>query len=44
MPYYSQPERIPTLIEALNQQTVDQLKALARLLPEDMCRRAKQNW
>jgi len=27
--YYSQPERIPTLIEALNQQIVDQLKALA---------------
>ena len=34
MPYYNQPERIPTLLEALNQQIVDQLKALARLLPE----------
>lgn len=33
MPYYSQPEQIPTLNEALNIQTVDQLKALARLLP-----------
>ncbi|MBD1865360.1 MULTISPECIES: hypothetical protein [Trichocoleus] len=33
MPYYSQPEKIPTLLEALNHQTVDQLKALAQLLP-----------
>lgn len=33
MPYYSQPERIPTLLEALNNQTVDQLKVLAGLLP-----------
>lgn len=33
MPYYSQPDRIPTLVEALNHQTVDQLKALASLLP-----------
>lgn len=33
MPYYSQPDRIPTLLEALNHQTVDQLKALAGLLP-----------
>lgn len=34
MPYYKQPERIPTLLEALDHQTVDQLKALAQLLPE----------
>ena len=34
MPYYSQPEKIPTLLEALNHQTVDQLKALAQLLPD----------
>lgn len=34
MPYYSQPERIPTLLEALNSYTVDQLKALAQLLPD----------
>ncbi len=33
MPYYSQPDRIPTLLEALNQQTVEQLKLLAGLLP-----------
>ena len=33
MPYYNQPEKIPTLLEALNHQTVDQLKALAQLLP-----------
>src|SRR5512147_3283073 len=33
MPYYSQPERIPTLLEALNNQTVEQLKVLAGLLP-----------
>lgn len=33
MPYYSQPEYIPTLLEALNSHTVDQLKALAQLLP-----------
>ncbi|MGH2415779.1 MAG: hypothetical protein ACRDEA_19225, partial [Microcystaceae cyanobacterium] len=33
MPYYTQPDRILTLIEALNNQTVDQLKALAGLLP-----------
>ncbi len=33
MPYYTQPDRIPTLLEALNQQTVDQLKVLADLLP-----------
>lgn len=33
MPYYSQPDRIPTLLEALNNQTVDQLKALVGLLP-----------
>ena len=32
MPYYSQPERIPTVLEALNHQTVEQLKALASLL------------
>lgn len=32
MPYYSQPEQIPTLLEALNNYTVDQLKALAQLL------------
>lgn len=32
MPYYNQPERIPTLSEALNHQTVEQLKALASLL------------
>jgi hypothetical protein len=34
MPYYSQPEQIPTLLEALNNYTVDQLKALAQLLPD----------
>jgi hypothetical protein len=34
MPYYSQPDQISKLIEALNYQTVDQLKALANLLPE----------
>lgn len=34
MPYYSQPERIPTLLEALNNQNVEQRKALARLLPD----------
>lgn len=33
MPYYSQPDRISTVVEALNHQTVDQLKALADLLP-----------
>ncbi len=33
MPYYSQPDHIPTLLEALNHQTVDQLKTLANLLP-----------
>ena len=33
MPYYSQPDHIPTVLEALNQQTVDQLKALTNLLP-----------
>jgi hypothetical protein len=33
MPYYSQIERIPTLLEALNQHTVDVLKKLAGLLP-----------
>ena len=33
MPYDSQPEQIPTLLEALNHYTVDQLKALAQLLP-----------
>ncbi|MBD1913153.1 MULTISPECIES: helicase-associated domain-containing protein [unclassified Leptolyngbya] len=33
MPYYSQPEQIPTLLEALNNCTVDQLKVLAQLLP-----------
>lgn len=32
MPYYSQPERILTVLEALNHQTVEQLKALASLL------------
>jgi mannose/cellobiose epimerase-like protein (N-acyl-D-glucosamine 2-epimerase family) len=32
MPYYSQPDRIPTVLEALNHQTVEQLKALASLL------------
>ncbi len=32
MPYYTQPDRIPTLLEALNQQTIDQLKPLAGLL------------
>lgn len=34
MPYYSQPEYIPTLSEALNNCTVEQLKVLAQLLPE----------
>jgi hypothetical protein len=34
MPYYNQPEQIPTLSEALNSYTVDQLKALAQLLPD----------
>jgi len=33
MPYYAQPNNIPTLLEALNHQTVDQLKALVGLLP-----------
>ncbi len=33
MPYYNQPERIPTVQEALNQHTVDILKKLASLLP-----------
>lgn len=33
MPYYSQPDYIPTLLEALNSHTVEQLKALAQLLP-----------
>jgi len=33
MPYYAQPIYILTLLEALEHQTVDQLKALARLLP-----------
>lgn len=33
MLYYSQPERIPTLLEALNGHTVDQLKILVKLLP-----------
>ena len=33
MPYYSQPDRILSLLEALNNQTVDQLKAVAGLLP-----------
>ena len=32
MGYYSQPERIPILLEALNNLTVDRLKALASLL------------
>ena len=32
MPYYSQRDRIPTVLEALNHQTVEQLKALASLL------------
>lgn len=31
MPYYNQPDRIPTVLEALNHQTVEQLKALASL-------------
>ena len=35
MPYYFQPDRIPTLLEALNNQVVDQLKALANLLTGD---------
>jgi len=34
MPYYSQPDHIPTLSEAINNYTVDQLKALAKLLPD----------
>ncbi|HIK13805.1 MAG TPA: helicase-associated domain-containing protein [Leptolyngbyaceae cyanobacterium M33_DOE_097] len=34
MPYYSQPERIPTLLEALNSHTVDQLKILAQLFSD----------
>ena len=34
MPYYSQIDRIPTLLEALNIHTVDVLKKLAGLLPE----------
>jgi hypothetical protein len=33
MPYYNQPEHIPTAQEALNQHTVDILKKLAGLLP-----------
>jgi hypothetical protein len=33
MPYYSQIDRIPTLLEALNIHTVDVLKKLAGLLP-----------
>jgi hypothetical protein len=33
MSYYNQPDRIPTLQEALNAQTVDVLKKLASLLP-----------
>lgn len=33
MPYYSPPERIATLLEALNFQSVECLKALVRLLP-----------
>ena len=33
MPYYAQPDRIPTVLEALTHQTVDQLKVLANLLP-----------
>lgn len=32
MPYYSQPDHIPTLLEALNHQTVEQLKVLAELV------------
>jgi hypothetical protein len=32
MPYYFQRDRIPTVLDALNQQTVEQLKALANLL------------
>ncbi len=33
MPSYAQPDRIPTVLEALNHQMVDQLKVLANLLP-----------
>jgi hypothetical protein len=33
MPYYNQPEYIPTVKEALEQHTVDILKKLAGLLP-----------
>lgn len=34
MPYYNQPESIPTIDVALTSYTVDQLKALAQLLPD----------
>jgi len=33
MPYYTQPDHIPTVLEGLNHQTVEQLKVLASLLP-----------
>jgi hypothetical protein len=33
MPYYAQSDRILTLLETLNHQTVDQLKVMANLLP-----------
>ncbi len=33
MPYYQNPEKIPTLLEALNNTNVDQLKSLLSLLP-----------
>jgi hypothetical protein len=35
MSYYQQPDRIPTLQEALSNQTVDELKKLATLVPGD---------
>ncbi|HEY9693897.1 MAG TPA: hypothetical protein V6D15_16965 [Oculatellaceae cyanobacterium] len=35
MGYYSQPERIPTLLEALNNLTVDRLKALANIFSDE---------
>ncbi len=41
MPYYSQIDRIPTLLDALNQHTVDVLKKLAGLLPGEKSRTRK---
>jgi hypothetical protein len=35
MSYYQQPDRIPTIQEALSNQTVDELKKLAALVPGD---------